>query len=191
LDTATLPTEIEKAIEARKPNDIFLIRSHTNASFFKVTSVEDKPLTGDEAEQFAKRQLQPRADIDQESITMEKEGGIFVVPVQLNGAITLPAIVDSGAADVTVPADVVLTLMRTKTISANDFLQEKTYVLADGSEMPSQQFRIRSIKVGNRVVEDVIATITSVRSKILLGQSYLGRLKSWSIDNDKHVLNLN
>ena len=57
LDTATLPPEIEKAIEARKPDDIFFIRSRTNASFFKVTSVDDKPLTGDEAQQFAKREL--------------------------------------------------------------------------------------------------------------------------------------
>ncbi|HME86603.1 MAG TPA: EpsD family peptidyl-prolyl cis-trans isomerase [Roseiarcus sp.] len=57
LDTATLPPEIEKAIEARKPDDIFFIRSRTNASFFKVASVDDKPLTGDEAQQFAKREL--------------------------------------------------------------------------------------------------------------------------------------
>ncbi len=57
MDTATLPPEIEKAIEARKPDDIFFIRSRTSASFFKVTSVEDKPLTGDEAQQFAKREL--------------------------------------------------------------------------------------------------------------------------------------
>ena len=46
LDTATLPPEIEKAIEARKQDDIFFIRSRTNASFFKVASVDDKPLTG-------------------------------------------------------------------------------------------------------------------------------------------------
>ena len=57
MDTATLPPEIEKAIEARKPDDIFFIRSRTSASFFKVTSVDDKPLTGDEAQQFAKREL--------------------------------------------------------------------------------------------------------------------------------------
>ena len=57
MDTATLPPEIEKAIEARKPDDIFFIRSRSSASFFKVTSVEDKPLSGDEAQQFAKREL--------------------------------------------------------------------------------------------------------------------------------------
>jgi predicted aspartyl protease len=58
---------------------------------------------------------------------MEQEGGVYVVPVRLNGAITLNAVVDSGASDVSIPADVVLTLMRAKTISDEDFLGEQTY----------------------------------------------------------------
>ena len=41
MDTATLPPEIQKAIDARKPDDIFFIRSRTSASYFKVTSVEE------------------------------------------------------------------------------------------------------------------------------------------------------
>ena len=57
VDGATLPSEMLKPLEARKPDDIFFIRSKTSASFFKVTSVDDRPLTGDEANQFAKREL--------------------------------------------------------------------------------------------------------------------------------------
>ena len=57
LDGATMPPQMLNALEARKPDDIFFIRSRNNASFFKVASVEDKPLTGGEAQQFAKRQL--------------------------------------------------------------------------------------------------------------------------------------
>ena len=47
---------------------------------------------------------------------MRIEGGVYVVPVLINNAITLDFIVDSGAADVSIPADVVMTLMRTGTI---------------------------------------------------------------------------
>ncbi len=57
LDSATLPAELLKPLEARKPDDIFLLRLRQGASFFKVTSVEDKPLTGDQADGFAKREL--------------------------------------------------------------------------------------------------------------------------------------
>ncbi len=58
---------------------------------------------------------------------MVGQGETFVVPVTINGQITLDFIVDSGAADVNIPADVVMTLIRTGTITDNDFLGKETY----------------------------------------------------------------
>ena len=116
---------------------------------------------------------------DPASIRMEQEGGVYVVPVRFNDMITLNAIVDSGASDMSIPADIVSTLIRTKTITDQDFLGQQTYVLADGSRVPSQQFRIRSLKVGNITIENVVASIASVKGEILLGQSFLNRFKSW------------
>ena len=57
LDSVTMPAQMLKTIEARKPDDIFFVRARNNASFFKVTSVEDKPVTGDEAQALGKREL--------------------------------------------------------------------------------------------------------------------------------------
>ena len=121
-------------------------------------------------------------------VPMQKDGGIYVVSVLINETITLNFIVDSGASDVSIPADVVTTLMRTGTLKQSDFLGQKTYVLADGSKVPSQTFRIRSLKVGGKVVENVNGSIASEKGSLLLGQSFLGRFKSWSIDNNKHAL---
>jgi predicted aspartyl protease len=67
-------------------------------------------------------------------VSLKKEGGTFVVPVQINGAITLDFTVDSGAADVSLPLDVFSTLTRTGTIKDADVVGEQTYVLADGSK---------------------------------------------------------
>jgi uncharacterized protein len=122
------------------------------------------------------------------SIPMKEEGGTYVIPVLINNAITLDFIVDSGASDVSIPADVVTTLMRTGTLKQSDFLDQKTYKLADGSTIPSQRFRIRSLKIGSKVIENVSGSVTSVRGSLLLGQSFLGRFKSWSIDNSRHSL---
>jgi tetratricopeptide (TPR) repeat protein len=122
------------------------------------------------------------------SVPMRMEGGTYVVPVLINGAITLDFVVDSGAADVSIPADVVSTLVRTGTLKDSDFLGEKTYVLADGSKVPSRTFRIRSLKVGRKVLEDVDGRVASVQGTLLLGQSFLSRFKSWSVDNSKHSL---
>ena len=99
--------------------------------------------------------------------------------------------IDSGASDVSVPADVVMTLRRTGTISDADFLGNETYQLADGSKIPSQRFVIRSLKVGDRTLENVIGSIAPVEGSMLLGQSFLRRFKSWSIDNHREALILN
>jgi clan AA aspartic protease (TIGR02281 family) len=122
------------------------------------------------------------------SMSMKSEAGTYVVPVLINNAITLDFLVDSGASDVSIPADVVTTLMRTGTLKQSDFLDQKTYRLADGSTVPSQTFRIRSLKVGNKVIENVNGSVAPVKGTLLLGQSFLGRFKSWSIDNTKHAL---
>jgi predicted aspartyl protease len=37
-------------------------------------------------------------------VPLKMDGGIFVVPVQINGTMTLDFVIDSGAADVSVPA---------------------------------------------------------------------------------------
>ncbi len=57
LDGATLPAEMLKPLEARKSDDIFFIRSRTSASFFKVLSDDTVPLTGQQANAFAKREV--------------------------------------------------------------------------------------------------------------------------------------
>ena len=106
-----------------------------------------------------------------------------MVPVLINGVIELNFTVDSGAADVSIPADVLMTLLRTGTLKDSDFLGTQTYVLADGSRVPSQTFRIRMLKVGDRVIENVIGSVADVRGSLLLGQSFLGKFKSWSVDN--------
>ena len=124
------------------------------------------------------------------SVPMQSEGGTYLVPVLINDTISLKFVVDSGAADVSIPADVVMTLMRTGTLRESDFLGKKTYILADGSKAPSDTFRIKSLKVGPNVIENVTGSVAPVNGSLLLGQSFLGRFKSWSIDNNKHVLML-
>ncbi len=87
-----------------------------------------------------------------------------------------------------IPADVVSTLLRTGTIDKSDFIGTQAYRLADGSTVPSVRFRIRSLKVGDKLVANVAGAIAPAEGILLLGQSFLSRFKSWSIDNMKHKL---
>jgi uncharacterized protein len=121
-------------------------------------------------------------------VSLQKEGRGYVVPVLINNAITLNFVIDSGADDVSIPADVVLTLVRTGTLTEADFIGNVTYRLADGSKVPSKTFRINSLTVGTKKIEGVIGSIAPVEGSLLLGQSFLGRFSSWSIDNAKQSL---
>jgi clan AA aspartic protease (TIGR02281 family) len=125
------------------------------------------------------------------TVALVSDGGTFKVPVTINDQLTLKFVVDSGASDVSIPADVVATLLRTETITDADFLDKQTYRLADGSTIPSQRFVIRTLKIGDKTLENVVGSIAPVTGSLLLGQSFLSRFKSWSMDNQGRRLILN
>jgi predicted aspartyl protease len=81
--------------------------------------------------------------------------------------------------------------MRTGTLKDTDFIGKQSYKLADGSTVPSVTFRIRSLKAGDREIQNVTASVAAVEGSLLLGQTFLSRFKSWSIDNQREVLLFN
>jgi clan AA aspartic protease (TIGR02281 family) len=123
-----------------------------------------------------------------DEVRLQPYNGVFAVPVVINGAVSIPFVLDSGAADVQLPADVVLTLVRSGTLSESDFIGESSYILANGSALRSARFTIRELRVGDHVVRNVAASVGSVSSDALLGQSFLSRVGSWTLDNGRHVL---
>jgi len=123
-----------------------------------------------------------------ETIPIEARDGAYVVPVLVNGLLPLKFIVDSGSTDVSIPAEVASTLRKLGTLSGADLLGSKTYLLADGSTVSSEIYRIESLKIGGLVMLNVRVRISAEKSSLLLGQSFLSRLKSWSMDNSKQVL---
>jgi hypothetical protein len=64
---------------------------------------------------------------ERSEVSLLKKGGVYTVPVLINGVIPLQFIVDSGAADISLPADVFLTLLRTGTIGKDDFVGNAQY----------------------------------------------------------------
>jgi len=122
------------------------------------------------------------------SVPLKKRGGLFTVPVEINGAMTLDFGVDSGATDVSIPQDVYSTLKRLGAVSDSDTTGHQTYELADGSRTQGVTFRIRSLKIGGKVFDNVDAGVSPATGSLLLGQSFLGRFKTWSIDNAQQRL---
>jgi clan AA aspartic protease (TIGR02281 family) len=132
--------------------------------------------------------VRPGSSLAASRIPLAREGGTLVAPVIINDAIKLNFTVDSGAADVNISRDVFSTLVRAGTINRSDIKGSRRYVNANGESSEWETFIIRSLKVGDVVVENVEASVGSPKAPLLLGQSFLKRFRNWSVDNTTQEL---
>ena len=118
-------------------------------------------------------------------VIMTKSGGVYMIPASINEVLNIKFIIDSGASDVSISPDIALTLLKTETIGKNDFLPGQSYKLADGSIAQSNRFKLRSLKVGNKVLKNIPCSISnSIDAPLLLGQSALEQLGTFTFDYD-------
>ena len=108
----------------------------------------------------------------------QRMGGVFVLPATVNSTSTAYFIVDSGAANVQIPEELAEEMRRNGTLTEADSLGQRRFTLADGSGLQQRIVRLRSIKIGERTMENVMASVSPARSRALLGQSFLRRLSA-------------
>jgi clan AA aspartic protease (TIGR02281 family) len=123
-----------------------------------------------------------------EEIPIERRGGEYVVPVRVNQTITLPFILDTGATELVIPVDVALTLMRAGALTRSDLISPGRYTMANGSEEIQDRVIIREVQVGDHTATDVPASVSSVASSPLLGESFLSKFGTVTIDYNRLVL---
>ena len=156
-------------------------------SFFYISKADEKKSNDIESKNKSNYKASLQSD-SVNKIKLTKIGGVYAVPLALNGAVTLYGIVDSGASDVSIPFDIIKAMKEDQIISDKDFIDEKNYIMADGSKVAAKRYLIKSVKVGEKEIKNVTISSTSKNGVILLGQSFLSRFKTWSIDNESHSL---
>jgi clan AA aspartic protease (TIGR02281 family) len=110
------------------------------------------------------------------------------IQATLNGTTPLTFLLDTGATNVVIPKDVAARLMREGTLTSADYIGDSTYIMGDGHRRHSAKYRLKSVTVGGLTVTDVKCTIGGAGSSLLLGQSFLQKFSSYSIDNSRGVL---
>jgi len=124
-----------------------------------------------------------------ETIQLKKHaGGGYLIPGRINDAVTVTFVLDTGASDVSIPENVARELEQAGKLDRGDFLGTRTYVLADGSRVPSRRVLLREVTVGGQTVSNVTASISRSGSPPLLGQSFLSKFASWTLDNERAAL---
>lgn len=121
-------------------------------------------------------------------IALEGDGRAYWVPVRINGVTTAKFLVDSGASVVVLPSDLVETLTKSGAIAPSDLLGKDTYVTADGRKHKGTRLMLRELNVGGHTVTNVMASVAPAKAEPLLGQTFLAKFKSWTLDNRRHVL---
>jgi clan AA aspartic protease (TIGR02281 family) len=121
-------------------------------------------------------------------VALDRRGGTFLVSALMNDSVSLDFYLDSGAADVNVPAATFEALKRAGTIRPEDIIGTESYLMANGASNKAVLFTIRTLKVGSVVLRNVRASVSEHAGPPLLGMSFLGRFSSWTVDNGRSIL---
>jgi clan AA aspartic protease (TIGR02281 family) len=124
----------------------------------------------------------------QQKVNLKKENGVFLIDVEI-GKADFVFILDSGASDCHISSSLEQELLKNKVIGIADYLPKGKYQLANGTIVETKRLKLPKVKVGNKIIEDVIVSVGSSVSPNLLGQSFLSKLLNWSIDNTNNTLN--
>ena len=122
-----------------------------------------------------------------EAALISEGGGLYKIDAALNGR-QIAFELDSGASDVVIPKSTAKMLVADGTLTPADFLGNVTSVLADGSKVSNPAYLLHTVAVAGRTVHDVRCLVGEDNTSLLLGQAFLRRFKSWTVDNARHVL---
>lgn len=123
-------------------------------------------------------------------IQMKKEGGIYKIPVEING-VPMEFIFDTGASIISISETEARFLTRQGTLTENDFIRKAKFTDAKGEVSEGTIVNLKTVKLGRVVLENVEASIVhNPIAPLLLGQSALAKFGKISIDYNKNRLTL-
>lgn len=124
----------------------------------------------------------------QDRIKMEKSGGIYKIPCEVNG-LRMKFYLDTGASLVSISLKEALFMLENGYLSKTDIIGTGKSSIADGSIVENTIINLREMKIGNKTLQNVKASVSnSLMAPILLGQSALKRLGEYKIQGDFLIL---
>lgn len=121
-------------------------------------------------------------------VKMENNNGIKYVWIEIND-LKLKFIFDTGASSICISSAEATVLYRQGTLQKEDILDVQYFQDATGKVSAGTRINLRIVKIGNRVLQNIEATvIDSNDAPLLLGQSALEKFGKISIDNKNNVI---
>ncbi len=116
-------------------------------------------------------------------------GGVYNINVEINNVLKIDMILDTGAADILLTSEIVLTLIKTKTIDEGDILEGGSYIDANGNVNFKVRFNLKEIKIGRYTAKNVVCCVNeNLNTKNLLGIGALRKIGNMHLDFNKNEL---
>lgn len=123
-----------------------------------------------------------------ERIKMTLENGVYTMPCEVNG-LRMKFVFDTGASMVSISMTEARFMYKNGYIDDNDFIGTAKTRIANGDIEENMKLNLKEVKVGNKTLYNVEALVSnSSNAPLLLGQSVLRQLGTWSVDNDYLVI---
>ena len=124
-------------------------------------------------------------------IRMVKENGVYYVPIEVNG-LNLRFIFDTGASSISISSAEAAVMYRQGLITEDDILGASQMQDATGGISTGVVVNLRTVKVGDIVLNNIQATVVdNIQAPLLLGQTALAKFGKISIDYDDLTIEFN
>ncbi len=121
-------------------------------------------------------------DYSQNVLKMENNNGVKYVWIEING-IRLKFIFDTGASDISISPIEASILYKQGTLTKDDILDKEYFQDATGRISVGTKINLRTVKVGNRILQNIQATVVNnPNAPLLLGKSVLENFGKIEID---------
>jgi len=118
-------------------------------------------------------------------VKMEKIGGVYQIKTEING-IPMYFIFDTGAGLISISEVEATFLYKQDKLTNDDILGKANFIDANGDISEGTVVVLRSVKIGNKVLKDVKASVAhNLKAPLLMGQSALESFGRISIDYNR------
>lgn len=124
-------------------------------------------------------------------VYMEKSGGVYFVPITVNG-LDLKFIFDTGASSICISVAEAAVMVRQGKITEGDILGQQQFQDATGSISVGTVIRLRTVNIGGIELRNIEANVVdNIQAPLLLGQTALAKFGKVTIDYNNNVIEFN
>lgn len=124
-------------------------------------------------------------------VEMRKEGGVYLVPIVVNG-LNLDFIFDTGASSISISAAEATVMARQGKITDEDIVGQAQFSDANGDVSVGTVILLRTVQIGDITLENVEASVVdNIQAPLLLGQTALAKFGKVTIDYNNNTIEFN